>query len=462
MHLAADPKDTDALYVENTNFYKSTDGGKTFHAIPMPHGDNHDVWINPDDPRILIEGNDGGATITVNSGESWSSQLNQPTAEMYRVSVDNEFPYRVYRFAAGHIRGALGAEPHGEFRRPASASVGRGGMEGGDAAVDPENADIVYSGGTDGDIYRFDRRTGQMRPIKAYPEIDQMPARYLKYRFQRTAPIRISPHDHNLVYHTSNYVHRSADGGQHWDVISPDLTTNDRERTSTFGGPITREVTSEEVYCTIYAFEESPVKAGVLWAGTDDGKVQLSQDAGGHWTDVTPSGIPQWGTVNAIDPSPHAAGRAFVSVLRYRLDSFRAGTLFRTDDFGKTWLLLTNGQNGISADHPVRVVREDPVRKGLLYAGTEFGICLVRRRLALAELSAESAGRAGHRYQGARRQSRAVDTGPLVLGSGQSDLPLEQWTGTPSDGPVLFKPRDSYILGSAEEAEDDTSAGSTK
>src|SRR5581483_4656209 len=232
---------------------------------------------------------------------------------------------------------------------------------------------IVYSGGTDGDIYRFDRTTSQMRPIKPYPEMDAMPGKYLKYRFQRTAPIRVSPHDPRIVYQTSNHVHRSSDGGQHWDVISPDLTTNDPERTSTWGGPITREVTSEEIYCTIFAFEESPAKAGVLWAGSDDGRVHVTRDAGAHWDDVTPPQMPQWGTVNAIDPSAHDPGRALVTVFRYRLDDF-APYVFRTNDYGKTWTLLTNGSNGIPKNHFVRVVREDPDRRGLLYAGTEFGM----------------------------------------------------------------------------------------
>jgi photosystem II stability/assembly factor-like uncharacterized protein len=457
MHVYADPGDPNTVYVLNTNLYKSTDGGTTFHAIPMPHGDNHAMWINPRHPEIFIEGNDGGATVTLSGGQSWSTQLNQPTAELYRVSVDNQFPYRLYGSQQDtyEVLSVPSRTANYGARLQLQHWYGVGGMEGGDAAPDPTNANIIYSGGTDGEIYRFDRMTGQIRPIKPYPEIGAMPASHLKYRFQRTAPIRVSPHDPRVVYQTSNHVHRTTDGGQHWEVISPDLTTNDPERTSTWGGPITREVTSEEVYCTIFAFEESPAKAGVLWAGSDDGRVHVSQDSGAEWRDVTPPQMPKWGTVNAIEPSAHDPARAIVAVLRYRLDDY-APYVFRTNDAGRTWTPLTDGKNGIPSNHPVRIVREDPDRKGLLYAGTEFGMYV----------SFDD----GARWQSMQLNLPVVPVTDIKIHSqdlvlstqGRSfwildDLtPLHQWRDSAAaEGMTLFKPRDAYrVRSSGEELED--------
>jgi len=375
MHIYADPLDENTVYIASRYFHKSVDGGRTFQPLAMPHGDNHDLWLNPANSQILIEGNDGGASVSLNGGRSWSSQLNQPTAEMYRVYADNQFPYRVY---------GSQQDTYGVLMVPSrSANFGAklqlqhwemvGGMEGGVAVVHSKNPNIVYAGSTSGEITRYDRATGQMRPIKAYPETGGMPAKYLRHRFQRTAPIRLSPHDPEALYHASNVVHKSTDGGQSWQVISPDLTRNDQEKQSTFGGPITREVTSEEVYCTIFAFEESPHTPGLLWAGSDDGLVHLSRNAGASWDNITPSGMPEWATVNTIELSPHEPGRAFLAVQRFRLDDFQP-YVFRTDDYGKSWKLLTDGRNGIPPDHFVRVAREDPDRRGLLYAGTEFGM----------------------------------------------------------------------------------------
>ncbi|MGE5243551.1 MAG: WD40/YVTN/BNR-like repeat-containing protein [Betaproteobacteria bacterium] len=367
-HVFADTRDPDVVYIGNTNLYRSTDGGTTFSPIPMPHGDNHDLWIDPQDPRVLIEGNDGGATISVDGGKSWSTQLNQPTAEMYRVAVDEGFPYRVYGAQQDQYDALSVPSRTANFgaRLQLQHWYAVGGMEGGFVALDPRTPDVVYAGGPSGMITRFDRRSMHLRGINVYPETGGDP----RYRFTWNAPIVTSPLEPDAIYHTSQYVHRSTDGGQSWAVISPDLTRGDKSRHSMPAGTVSPE---RMPYPTVSAFDESPVARGVLWAGSDDGLVHVSRDGGANWTDVTPGALPEGSTVNAIDPSRHDAGRAFVAAFRYQLDDFRP-FVFRTDDYGQHWTLLTDGRNGIPADQFVRVVREDPVRKGLLYAGTEFGV----------------------------------------------------------------------------------------
>jgi len=372
-HIYADPAARDTVYVLNVGMYRSTDGGKSFTTIQAPHGDHHDLWIHPDRPEIMINGNDGGANVTINGGQTWSTQANQPTAEFYRVTVDDGFPYRVYGAQQDNTTVSIAS-------RTSSSGITQrdwhpvGGGESGHIAVDPRNRDIVYAGSYGGEITRYDHATGQTRNILAYPQMQlgQAP-REVEYRFQWNAPIRLSPHDPGVLYHTSNFVHRSTDEGQTWELISPDLTRADPDKLGPSGGPITLDNTGAEVYATIFAFEESSREAGVLWAGSDDGLVHLSRDGGKSWTDVTPDRMPEWGQVNMIELSPAAAGRAFVAVTRYKLDDLEP-YIFRTDDYGKRWALLTDGKNGIPGNHFVRVVREDPARRGLLYAGTEFGI----------------------------------------------------------------------------------------
>ncbi len=373
MHVYADPVDTGTVWILNVGLWRSDDGGKTFNPVRAPHGDHHDLWINPDDPRVMINGNDGGANISYHGGKSWSTQANQPTAEMYRVTVNRAFPYRVYGCQQDNTCVSVPS------RTPSSGITQAhwyviGGCESGHVAVDPRNPLITYSGCYGGTIGRYDHATGQEREIMAWPQlaVGQAP-RDLKYRFQWNAPIRLSPHDPTMLYHTSQHVHRSTDEGQSWSVISPDLTRNDPARQDFSGGPITRDNTGVEVYGTIFAFEESPKVAGLLWAGSDDGVVHLSRDAGETWENITPAKMPEWSQVNMIELSPHGGGRAFIAVTRYKLDDFRP-FIYRTDNLGQSWELLTDGRNGIPADHPVRVVREDPDRRGLLYAGTEFGL----------------------------------------------------------------------------------------
>ncbi len=373
MHIYADPVDENTVYTLNTRFYKSVDGGKTFSSIPTPHGDNHDLWIHPERPDVMIEGNDGGACVTFDGGKTWSSQHNQPTAEFYRVSVDNEFLYRVHGAQQDNSSITIPSRVQGGLT-PENHWIEAGGGESGHVVVDPQNPNITIGGNYGGEIYRLNRETGEVRNIIIYPVLqDGYPVRELDYRFQWNAPIRFSLHDPKVLYHTSHLVHRTTNNGHSWETISPDLTTNNEEQQVFPGGPITHDHTGVEVYNTIFAFEESPHQPGLLWVGTDDGRVHISRDGGGNWKEVTPGTMPDGGTVNMIDLSAHGSGRAFMAVYRYREDDFTP-YIFRTDDYGESWESLADGKNGIPADHFVRVVREDPDRKGLLYAGTEFGM----------------------------------------------------------------------------------------
>jgi hypothetical protein len=371
-HLEADPQNANIVYVMNVMFWKSVDGGSSFRPIRTPHGDNHALWINPDDPSNLIEGNDGGANISFNGGRTWSVQSNQPTSELYRVTVDDQYPYWLYSGQQDNSAVAIPSRAPGgiawrDWYTPA-------GCETATVAIDPRNPNITYGGCYGGSIGRYDRQIQHEENVMVWPQMAVgQQAKDLAYRFQWNSPIRISPHDPEVLYHCANVVLKSTDEGRTWTEISPDLTRDDDSKQGYAGEPITRDNTGVEVYGTIFAFEESPHQAGLLWAGSDDGLVHISSDGGGNWSDVTPSGMPEWGTVNAIELSAHDPARAFIAVHRYRQDDFRP-YIFRTDDSGKTWTRLTDGSNGIPADHFVRVVREDPERKGLLYAGTEFGL----------------------------------------------------------------------------------------
>ena len=374
-HLEADPIDANTVYTLNVAMWKSDDGGANFRPVRTPHGDNHALWINPEDPSNLIEGNDGGANISFDGGRSWSVQSNQPTSEFYRLTVDDQWPYWLYSGQQDNSAMAIpsrtsdGAIDRQHWYAPA-------GCETATVAVDPRDPNITYGGCYGGSLNRFDRRLGTQQQVMAWPQMAVgQQALNLRYRFQWNAPVRISPHDPSVLYHCSNVVHRTRDEGATWEIVSPDLTRDDESKQGYAGEPITRDNTGVEVYGTIFAFEESPHRAGLLWAGTDDGLVHLSQDNGATWKDITPAGMPEWGTVNSIELSAHDAGRAFIAVHRYRTGD-SSPYIFRTDDFGATWTRLTDGSNGIPADHYVRVVREDPERQGLLFAGTEFGLYL--------------------------------------------------------------------------------------
>ena len=374
MHIYADPVDEDTVYVLNTLLYKSLDGGSTFSVIPVGHGDCHDLWLNPNNPKIMIQANDGGAHISLTGGNTWSALDNQPTSEIYRVTVDNQFPYRVYGAQQDSNTISIPSWIPSGVNSPYSHWYSVGNCESGHIAVDPRNPSIVYAGCDGGVIVRTDLKSGQSQNVVVYPEQKGgEAARNLKYRFQWNAPVRLSPHNSDTVYHCSQVVHKSLDGGHSWDVISPDLTRNDKEKQDYAGGPITRHNSGVEIFNTIFAFEESPHQPGVLWAASDDGLVHISKNGGATWENVTPENMPEWGTVNMIEISAHAPGRAFIAVHRYRLNDFKP-YIFRTNDYGQSWEPLTDSKNGVPENHFVRVIREDPDRKGLLYAGTEFGM----------------------------------------------------------------------------------------
>ncbi|HEX7050141.1 MAG TPA: hypothetical protein VF188_08080 [Longimicrobiales bacterium] len=376
LNVDADPTNADIVWVNSTGFFKSEDGGEHFERRSTPHSDNHDMWINPDDPDIFIQSNDGGANVTLDGGETWSTQLNQPTAEIYQVAVDNRFPYWVYGGQQDASTIGVPSLPPTSWRpeHPSAWWTQAGGCETGPAVPRPDDWAIVYSN-CKGRFGRYNHRTGQEQQyyVGAQYMYGYNP-KDLEYRFQRVSPIHISPHDPNIVYHASQYLHRSTDGGEHWETISPDLTTNDPRGQVISGTPITRDVTGEEFYSTIYAVRESPLVQGLIWVGSNDGLVHVTRDGGKHWIDVTPEDLRPGGRIQNIEPSPHDPAKAYIAAYRYLVDDDWEPYIYRTDDYGETWTRLTTGRNGIPADFPTRVVREDPDREGLLYAGTEFGM----------------------------------------------------------------------------------------
>ncbi len=369
-HVFADPVSADTVYVLNTGLFRSTDGGKTFELLPAPHGDHHGLWIDPDDPLRMINSNDGGVNITQDGGKTWSTQDNQPTAQFYHVSVDNRYPYYVYGAQQDNTTVAIASRTsHGVIEQRDWYTVGY--AESGYAAPDPRDANIVYVDGYAGDLTRFDRRTEQFTEISPWPNDNAgIGAVDMKYRFQWTEPVVFSPHDPNVLYMAGNVLFKTTDRGMTWTIISPDLTRNDKSKQQVSGGPITKDSSGAEIYDTIFTVAESPVQKDLIWAGSDDGLVHVTRDGGKNWADVTPKDIPAWSVISLIDPSPHSAGTAYVAVDNHQQDDFKPYA-YKTDDFGKTWTKITKG---IPDGAYIHVVREDPVRKGLLYAGTETGV----------------------------------------------------------------------------------------
>ena len=369
-HIYADPKDPETIWALNVQCWKSVDGGRTFFEVQVPHGDNHDLWIDPHDPQHMIEGNDGGACVSFNGGASWSSIYNQPTAEMYHVTTDNQVPYRVY--GAQQDNSTITVPSRSALAGITQSDIyDVGGGESGYIAVRPDDTNIVYAGNYLGYLTRYDHRSRQERNIAVWPELATgWGAKDQKYRFQWTFPILLSPHDPNVLYVTGNHVFRSTDEGNSWQIISPDLTRNDITKMEASGGPPTRDNTGTECYCTIFAFAESPLKRGLFWAGSDDGLLHISQDGGETWRNITPPDLPEWALVSIIEPSPHDPATAYVAANRYKLDDFHP-YLYKTNDYGATWTKITTG---IAENDFTRAIREDPVRRGLLYAGTETGV----------------------------------------------------------------------------------------
>ena len=366
----ADTEDVDKVYVLNVRYHKSTDGGRTFSTYNAPHGDHHDLWIAPEDPHRMIIGDDGGAQVTYDGGETWSTYHNQPTSQFYRVTTDNAFPYRIYVAQQDNSTIRI---PH----RTDGYSISEDDWEstaGGESAhiaVDPEDNDIVYGGSYDGYLTRVNHKTATVRAINVWPDNPMgYGAEGMKYRFQWNFPIIFSKHNPNRLYTFSQHVHVTENEGQSWDIISPDLTRSDPEKLKSSGGPITQDNTSVEYYCTIFAAQESPLKEGLLWVGSDDGLIHVTQDGGKTWDNVTPKGMPEWMMINSIEPSAFDEGTCYVAGTKYKTGDF-APYLYKTTDYGKSWKKITNGING---EHFTRALREDPKRKGLLYAGTETGM----------------------------------------------------------------------------------------
>jgi photosystem II stability/assembly factor-like uncharacterized protein len=369
--INADPVDEDVVYVLNVAFHKSKDGGKTFEEIPTPHGDNHDLWIDPNDPKRMIQSNDGGANVSYDAGENWSVQSNQPTAQMYRVSTDNAFPYRL--LGGQQDNSALRIRSRSAF----SGAIGErdweptAGGESGHVVANPDQPDIVYGGSYGGYLVRLDHHSGDRRIVNVWPDNPMgWGAAELKYRFNWNFPLMFSPHDSGTLYAGANVLFKTTDEGHTWQAISPDLTRNIKAKQQSSGGLITQDNTSVEYYGTLFALAESLLEPGVIWTGSDDGLLHLSRDGGKNWTDVTPRGMPEEIQINSIEAHPFEAGGLYLAATAYKTDDFRP-YLFKTTDYGRSWKKITDG---IAPDHFTRVIRADPGKRGLLFTGTERGV----------------------------------------------------------------------------------------
>ncbi len=368
--IYADSKEEDKVYVLNVDYHISNDGGKSFSSHTAPHGDHHDLWIAPENNQRMVIGDDGGAQVSFDAGANWSTYHNQPTAQFYRVTTDNHFPYRVYGAQQDNSTVRI-------LHRTDGRSIGESDWEataGGESAhiaVDPEDSDIVYGGSYGGFLTRVNHATNEVRAINVWPDNPMgHGAEGMKYRFQWNFPIFFSPHNPNKLYTASNHLHVTTDEGQSWEVISPDLTRADPSKLGPSGGPITKDNTSVEYYATIFAAIESPYEEGLLWTGSDDGLIHVSRDGGKNWKDVTPKNLPEWLMINSLEADPYNKGGLYVAGTRYKLGDYQP-YLYKTTDYGATWKKITNG---IPSDDFTRVVRADPERKGLLYAGTESGV----------------------------------------------------------------------------------------
>jgi len=368
--IYADTKDEDIVYVVNVQYHKSKDGGKTFVAKNAPHGDHHDLWVAPEDNHRLIIGDDGGAQVSYDGGDTWSTYHNQPTAQFYRVTTDNAFPYRIYGAQQDNSSVRIAHRTDGFSINDRDFEPTAGG-ESGHIAVDPNNNDVVYGGEYHGFLSRIDHKNHTQRNINVWPE-DNMGhgAEDAKYRFQWNFPLFFSPHDPKKLYAGGNRLHVTYNEGQSWEVISPDLTTNDKSRQKSSGGPITKDNTGVEYYCTIFAAAESKRVRDLIWTGSDDGLVHITRDGGKNWSNVTPPDLPKWTMINSLEPDPHSDGGCYLACTGYKQGDYRP-YLYKTKDFGKTWTKITEG---IGHEDFTRVIRSDLKRAGLLFAGTEQGM----------------------------------------------------------------------------------------
>jgi photosystem II stability/assembly factor-like uncharacterized protein len=365
-----DPMNENVVYCPNVNFNVSRDGGRTFTSLNTPHGDHHDLWIDPKDGKRMIVGDDGGGQVSFDAGQNWSTMMNQPTAQIYRISADNAFPYRIMS----------GQQDNSAFRirsRTYGAAITQddmqntAGSESGYVVADPLDPEITYGGNYMGLLERLNHKTGESRMINVWP-IDNMGAGAdaARYRFQWNFPIFFSPHNPKKLYAAGNHLFVSENEGRSWEQISPDLTTNDKTKQGPSGGPITKDNTSVEYYCTIFTAMESPFEKDLLWAGSDDGLVHVSRNGGQNWENITPKGIPSAIMWNRLEADPFKKGAAYIAGTRYKSDDF-SPYLYKTEDYGKTWKRIDNGINRL---HFTRTICADPKRQGLLYAGTEFGM----------------------------------------------------------------------------------------
>ena len=368
--IYAGTKSRDEVYVLNVRFWRSNDGGKTYQSISTPHGDHHDLWIDPDEPDRMVIADDGGAQVTYNRGKTWSTYMNQPTAQFYRVTTDTHFPYRIYGAQQDNSTVRIN-------HRSSSFRIGErdweptAGGESGHIAPDPNNPEIVYGGSYGGYLTRFDHQTKNIRNIHVWPDNPMgHGAGDSKYRFQWNFPIFFSPNDSKTLYTAANVLFKTTNGGQNWTRISGDLTRNDPSKLGPSGGPITKDNTGVEYYCTIFAAAESHHQAGVIWAGSDDGLVHVTRNGGKKWVNVTPPDLPEWAQINSLEIHPTKPGSIYLAATRYKLDDFKP-YLYKTTDFGKSWKKI---DSGIDRKHFTRVVRADPNCEGLLYAGTENGL----------------------------------------------------------------------------------------
>jgi len=368
--IYADPQDEDIVYVVNVSYHKSKDGGKTFQSSRAPHGDHHDLWIAPDNPDRMIIGDDGGAQVTYDNGATWSTYHNQNTAQFYRVTTDNHFPYRIYAAQQDNSTIRIAHRTDGGAITEDDWESTAGG-ESAHIAVDPTDNDVVYGGSYGGFLTRKDHRKGLSRAINVYPDNPMgYGAEGMKYRFQWNFPIFFSQHNPNKLYAASNHLHLTTDEGQSWKIISPDLTRNDSTKLVSSGGPITKDNTGVEYYCTIFAAQESPIKEGLIWVGSDDGLLHITKDGGDNWTNITPASMPEWMMINCIEPDPHDEASCYIAGTKYKSGDFKP-YIYKTSNYGKTWKKIVNG---IDSEHFTRAIRVDPLQKGTLYAGTETGM----------------------------------------------------------------------------------------